>query len=60
MMARKKRRKRKSRTELYVARKTKTYFFVTRRSAIPVRGGNQFGLGEWTLRVAGMGFLSGD
>jgi hypothetical protein len=58
-MAKKKRRKRKSRTELYTARKTKEYFVVL-RAVIPVRGGNQFGLGEWTLRVAGMGFISGD
>ena len=51
----KRRRKRKSRTELYCVRTTKAnmlvYAFVTRVPQI-VPGGNPFGLGEFTLMVA--------
>jgi len=45
------RRKRKSRMQLYRARRTPTHFFVTRISPL-VRGGNPLGVGEWTLYVA--------
>ena len=50
-MKKKHRRKRKSRTELYRARATKAYTFVTRIYRV-VPGGNPFGLGEYTLMVA--------
>jgi hypothetical protein len=52
----KKRRKRKSRTELYRVRTAKlkpTYWFVViSRAATLHPGGNAFGLGAYTLRVA--------
>lgn len=51
----KKRRKRKSRTELYRVRSAKlkpVYSFITRFPNL-IPGGNPFGLGEYTLRVAG-------
>lgn len=45
--------KRKSRSELYRARKTPTHFLVLRIRTPPlVRGGNPLGLGEYTLRIA--------
>lgn len=51
----KRRRKRKSRTELYRVRATRAnmlaHVFVTRIPQI-VPGGNPFGLGEYTLVVA--------
>lgn len=48
----KKRRKRKSRTELYRIRRLQpTYWFVVRGYNVQ-RGGNPFGLGEYTLRVS--------
>jgi hypothetical protein len=50
----KKRRKRKSRTELYRVRTAKlkpTYSFISRVATV-VPGGNAFGLGAYTLRVA--------
>lgn len=51
----KRRRKRKSRTELYRVRTTRAnmlvYTFMTRIPQI-VSGGNPFGLGEYTLMVA--------
>ncbi len=43
--------KRKSRTELYKARATKAYVFVTRIPQL-VRGGNPFGLSEYTMVAA--------
>lgn len=53
-MAKKNRRKRKSRTELYRIRSARlkgpTYTFVSRSPV--VSGGNPFGLGEYTLRIA--------
>lgn len=53
-MAKKNRRKRKSRTELYrirSARLTRIYSFVGRLPNV-VRGGNPWGLGEYTLMAA--------
>lgn len=50
-MSKRRRRKRKSRTELYRARATKAYTFISRIHEI-VPGGNPFGLGEWTLSSA--------
>ena len=45
--------KRKSRMELYRARKTPTHFFVFRIRTPPiVRGGNPLGVGEYTLYMA--------
>ena len=47
------RRKRKSRMELYRARKTPVHFATFRiRTQTIIRGGNPFGLGEWTLYMA--------
>lgn len=53
-MAKKKtRRKRKSRMELYRARKTPAYHVVTFVQVRKVvNGGNPQGVGEWTLRAA--------
>lgn len=53
-MAKRNRRKRKSRTELYRVRATRlktTHWFVIRVPNI-VRGGNAFGLGEYTLMIS--------
>lgn len=50
-MAKKRRGKRKSRTELYRARATKGYTFVTRIPQL-CRGGNPFGLSQYTLMVS--------
>ena len=47
------RRKRKSRMELYRARKTPIHdFFSSIRWPAIIRGGNPLGVGEWTLYMA--------